>query len=92
MTIHAYETDNGPAGMSWELWDETIPDDTAWLASLATRGEAENAGATVFHTYAEWEAEQEAEERVRVGTETENQGPSGLLVSVLRERGQGGRY
>jgi hypothetical protein len=31
-------------------------------------------------------------ERERIGIETENQGPSGLLVSILRERAAGGRY
>lgn len=31
-------------------------------------------------------------ERERIDLETENQGPSGLLISVLRERAQGGRY
>jgi hypothetical protein len=34
----------------------------------------------------------EAEEREQIGLETENQGPIGLLVSILRERGEGGRY
>lgn len=33
-----------------------------------------------------------ADDRIQIGTETENQGPIGLLVSILRERANGGRY
>ncbi len=49
--LTAYETDNGPGGMSWELHHKD-----RWVASVGTREEAVDRGATVFHTYADWEA------------------------------------
>jgi hypothetical protein len=34
----------------------------------------------------------ELSERERIALETENQGPIGLLISILRERERGGRF
>lgn len=62
MTRHAYETDNGPNGISWEVYDEERSEEsqrTTWVASVGTREEAAAAAATVFHTLEEWYAEQE---------------------------------
>jgi hypothetical protein len=51
MTIAAYETDNGPGGISWE-----IKEDGQWFHSAATRTEADRYGVTEWHTLAEWDA------------------------------------
>lgn len=68
---HAYETDNGPGGISWEVHDVDVRPAGAvasrFVRSCASRGEAEALGATVFHTLEEWErmtvAERENEQR-----------------------------
>lgn len=50
--IRAFETDNGPGGMSWELEDG----DHRWIASVGTRAEAEKLGASAFYPFEMWEA------------------------------------
>lgn len=57
MTIHAYEIDGGPSGRWWELDDDSKPEAEGFMGTEATREMAERRGATVFHTYEQWERE-----------------------------------
>ena len=48
---HAYETDNGPGGMSWEIHDEA----GKWERSLPRDADLALLAPVEVYTYADWE-------------------------------------